>query len=187
MQQPAVATEQDGPQHPKLRGRPWVPGQSGNPSGSRVSSRAIALYSEMAADFGELSAGNRALLMQAAKLFIRSEREKDGDIALRMSGEARRHLESVKRSTTSKRDSSEISLADYLRQGRQDEAEGSAEDVLATPAVPSAEDATTNDGTGAATAPKSKHRPMAMDAKMAGKPDRDLDEDIARVCRGEVI
>lgn len=100
MVQLAAAAEQVDGQRPKVRGRPWTKGVSGNPSGSRVNKRAVVLAEQMAADFGgtsSLGAIDRAMIEQAAKLLIRTERVKDADTALRMSGEARRLLSSLRR------------------------------------------------------------------------------------------
>ncbi len=93
---PIAVIEQDKPQS---NGR-WPKGVSGNPSGSQVlHKRASELFDAMAGDFGTLSAVNAALLRQACLLLARSERVKrikDADAAIRMSGEARRLLATVR-------------------------------------------------------------------------------------------
>jgi len=61
-------------------GRPWPKGVSGNPSGSRVNTRAVVLVAEMATDFVEaLSGVDRVMLHQAARLMARSARAKSAD------------------------------------------------------------------------------------------------------------
>jgi hypothetical protein len=100
MQQQVAVTKQSDTQRPRVRGRPWAPGQSGNPSGSRVNTRASVLFDEIAAELGgaeALSAIDRTLLLQAARLLMRSQRIKEPDAAIRMSSEARRTLEGLRR------------------------------------------------------------------------------------------
>jgi hypothetical protein len=78
----------------------WPKGVSGNPSGVRVSTHALALYREIGAELGgldSLSAIDRALLLQACRLLVRSLRLKDHDTAIRMSSKARRTLEGLRR------------------------------------------------------------------------------------------
>lgn len=103
-QQPVTATEQSTAQHRRRAGgRPWQPGQSGNPTGIRISKHAIALFNEIAGELGgeaALSAIDRTLLLQAARLLVRSARLKDHDAAIRMSSEARRTLEGLRRRAT---------------------------------------------------------------------------------------
>ena len=77
----------------------------------------------MLAELGPVSPIDQILLKQAALLLARSERVsriKDADVGIRMAGEARRILAMLKR-TALKRDSSEVSLADYLREEHQSE------------------------------------------------------------------
>ncbi len=100
MPQPMVADEQSAAQPRKVSGRPFPPGVSGNPSGMRVSKHALQLFTEIADEYGgeqALSAIDRALLLQAARLLVRAQRLKDADAAIRMTGEARRLLESLRR------------------------------------------------------------------------------------------
>lgn len=76
-------------------------GISGNPGGRwPLRIRAAELFDTMVTDFGPLSATDSVLLKQACLLLARSERIhniKDADIALRMSGEARRLLWGLRR------------------------------------------------------------------------------------------
>jgi hypothetical protein len=114
--QSAAAFEQASGQRAKLRGRPWPKGVSGNPSGSRLNTRAMVLFAEMATDFGgenALGAMDRALLMQACRLMARGARAKSADDAVRLTSEARRILASV-RKTAAKSDKQDTSLAAYL-------------------------------------------------------------------------
>jgi hypothetical protein len=82
-------------------GRPFPKGVSGNPHGSgSVRVRAAELFSEMAVDFGTLTAVDTVLLRRASLLLARSERirsARDADVSLRMSSEARRTLMTLRR------------------------------------------------------------------------------------------
>jgi hypothetical protein len=82
-------------------GRPFSKGVSGNPHGSAsIRVRAAELYAEMVVDFAEMSAIDVVMLRRASLLLARSERfrsARDADIALRMSGEARRLLQTLRR------------------------------------------------------------------------------------------
>ena len=92
MDQAAPSIEQAGPQdRPKRRGR-WKPGESGNPTGSRVSKRVVELFTNMSADFVELTAVEGALLQQAARLMARSERTQTAEDAVRLANAATRIL-----------------------------------------------------------------------------------------------
>jgi hypothetical protein len=79
-----------------------LPGHSGNPVGSRVANqkanqRAVELFDQWAADFdGSLTAIERSLLQQAARLMVRAERTHNPDIAVRASSVAQRMLASVR-------------------------------------------------------------------------------------------
>ena len=78
-------------------GGPWLPGQSGNPSGSKVSKHFAELYETLAADFdGQLSAVEGAMLGQALRLMLRSRRCKDVDDLARLSNAATRILISLR-------------------------------------------------------------------------------------------
>lgn len=62
--------------------------------------RVEELFAEMAPDFGELSGVDTRLLRQACLLLARSEtcrNVRDGDVCLRMTGEARRILSALRR------------------------------------------------------------------------------------------
>ena len=98
--------EAAGPEQSKPQSSPgrWPKGTSGNPSGrtSRqiVAERAAELFDAMSSDFGELSAVDRTMLHQACLLLARSERAsgpRAADASIRMSGEARRLLELLRR------------------------------------------------------------------------------------------
>jgi hypothetical protein len=101
MDQTAAATEQQADQ-PKPRGRPFSPGVSGDPTGGAatkalIKQRVAELVEEWSADFeGRLTAIERSLLQQAARLLIRAERTHDPDIAVRASGTSARMLASVR-------------------------------------------------------------------------------------------
>jgi hypothetical protein len=94
MVQPSAGVEQEHEHRRKPGGRPWPKGVSGNPSGSKVSKRVTALFENLADDFGgaDLSATDRALLMQACRLLVRSERVKEADEAVKCANAARRIL-----------------------------------------------------------------------------------------------
>jgi hypothetical protein len=116
MQQSAAAPEQHDAQRPRVVGRPWKSGQSGNPSGSRVLNQRIAdLFNTLAADFGgeaALSAIDRALLMQSCVLLTRAQRTRDVDAAVRLTSEARRGLMALRRHAVAPREGP--TLAEYL-------------------------------------------------------------------------
>ena len=78
----------------KPGGRPWPKGVSGNPSGSKVSKRVTTLFEALANEYGgaDISATGRALLMQACRLLVRSEREKEAEVAVKLANAARRIL-----------------------------------------------------------------------------------------------
>jgi hypothetical protein len=72
---------------------PWRPGESGNPHGRAV--RAVTLFQQMAPDFGELTAVDAALLLQACRLIARSERASDANEAVRLANASARMLASL--------------------------------------------------------------------------------------------
>jgi hypothetical protein len=82
-------------------GRPFPRGFSGNPKGrAAIRARAAELFGIMAGDFAPLSAVDTVLLNQACLLLARSERVhrvRDIDVGLRMSGEARRLLQALRK------------------------------------------------------------------------------------------
>ena len=80
-----------------VRGRPWKPGQTGNPLGGAVIAKRITeLFDSMRTDFADLSAVEVALLWQAARLMWRSERCKDGNTAVRLTNSASRLLTNLR-------------------------------------------------------------------------------------------
>ena len=149
MQQPATAPEQ----RSGLRGRPFPPGTSGNPLGARiVNQRAAELFAVMAGDFGPLSAVDEVLLRQACRLLARSERLKDPDNSIRMSGEARRLLEALRRHAAPKgvvaesfADIAARAQAEADRRRARELAEDEAEPSLATPVQAASPDAILSD------------------------------------------
>jgi hypothetical protein len=184
MQQQATVTEQYDVQRPKPRGKPWRPGQSGNPSGSRVNTRAIVLFADMAADFGgvdALSGVDRAMLMQACRLMARGARAKSADDAVRLTSEARRILMGLRKRASAAATSTESFAAIAQRAQAESEARRAAE--LAADEMAVDGDTPTSD--------RPKGKAMALDSKLTNKPDADLAEEIARdaerVCRGEII
>ena len=70
--------------------RPWRKGESGNPHGRAV--RAVKLFEMMVTDFGELTAVESALLLQACRLMARSERASDANDAVRLANASARLL-----------------------------------------------------------------------------------------------
>jgi hypothetical protein len=114
--QQTAAIEHEGTQLRKRpRGNPWPKGTSGNPSGSTVSKRVVALFEAMAADLGgegALSAIDRAMLLQSCRLLIRSERTKDAEDAVRLSNAAARLLSTLR---NTKRQRPAIPLRERLR------------------------------------------------------------------------
>jgi hypothetical protein len=82
-------------------GRPFRKGVAANPRGhAAINDRAARLFNTIAPDFSELNATDTVLLRRACLLLARSERihrVRDIDVALRMSGEARRLLQTLRR------------------------------------------------------------------------------------------
>jgi hypothetical protein len=90
--------EQDCGQEERRPVHRFKKGTSGNPAGTRgVKTLAAALYAELAPDFEPLDAPERLLPLQACTLSVRARRIADPDAAVRMSSEARRTIESLKR------------------------------------------------------------------------------------------
>jgi hypothetical protein len=93
------------PSTQRRRGRPFTPGVSGNPKGDvakTIRERAAELRTVIVSDFdGEaLTAIDGVLLDRACMLLARSERlhrTKDVDAGIRMTSEARRILQSLRR------------------------------------------------------------------------------------------
>ena len=131
---------------PKPRHR-FAKGTSGNPGGRpNIGARAAELFDALSGDFGELSATDTILLKQAALLLARSERVssiKQADVGLRMSGEARRLLMSLRRTTRAK-DVGYIPLRDRLAAEFADENATSDEAEAVSAPADAADDARAN-------------------------------------------
>jgi hypothetical protein len=99
MQQSPPA-EQRNEQHLTPRGRPYPKGVSGNPAGRTLGKRFIELFEAMAGELrdlgGELSAIETALLSQAVRLMVRSERTPDNDDAVRLANASSRLLSTLR-------------------------------------------------------------------------------------------
>lgn len=71
-------------------------GQSGNPLGMKVQGRRFSeLYNDIAELFGGLAALSpfqKILLRQGVRLLVKAEKEKDGDLAVRLSNACMRAL-----------------------------------------------------------------------------------------------
>jgi hypothetical protein len=97
MKQRATAAPSE--EKPRARGRPFVKGQSGNPLGMKVRGRRFdQLCSEIAESYGGVSALSpfqKILLRQGVRLLVRAEREKDADLAVRLSHACMRCLASM--------------------------------------------------------------------------------------------
>lgn len=100
----AAANEQQILHKALRRGRSFPKGFSGNPKGkAALKDRAAELFAVMSPDFGPLGAVDTVLLRQACLLLARSERiarVRDIDVGVRMSGEARRLLQVLRRNAT---------------------------------------------------------------------------------------
>ena len=85
----------------RRRGPGFLKGISGNPKGkAALKARSAELFGIMAPDFAPLSATDEVLLRQACLLLARSERiarVRDIDVGVRMSGEARRLLQALRK------------------------------------------------------------------------------------------
>jgi hypothetical protein len=113
----AASDQSDKPRR-RGKGRPFPSGVSGNPFGRwrGLNERAAKLYATMVPDFAPLTAVEEVLLRQACYLFARSQcvhRLRDVDVGVRMSGEARRLLQTLRRKHGRKGDA-EPSLTEYL-------------------------------------------------------------------------
>jgi hypothetical protein len=94
-QPPAAATQQ------KVRGRPFVKGQSGNPAGARARGKRFSeLYASLAADLTDdpktLTSIQNALVAQAARMLMRAERAKNPVDTVRLTNAAVRLLGSLR-------------------------------------------------------------------------------------------
>jgi hypothetical protein len=151
--------------------------------------RAAELYADLAPEFEPLTAVDRALLHQATLMLARSEHVasiKHADAAIRMSGEARRLLMTLRRHSP-KRDS-EPSLASILAEVAADdrrEAELAADGAQANAQPVDDVAPSDKERTSDALKPGAGHPTMALDSKP--KLEADLDDDIRKVCRGEVL
>ena len=90
----AEKQQEAGPRPP--RGRPFPPGVSGNPTGSKIGKRVTELYEGMLADFPEPSSFECTLLLSAARMLARSERVQKSEDAVRCSNAAVRLLRSLR-------------------------------------------------------------------------------------------
>jgi len=109
----------------RVRGRPFVRGQCGNPGGRYVkSARYLELHAQIMADFGDdLTGLERALVDQVVALLVRSERTSNIGNAVRAANTAARLLARIGHKARSQ---SEQTLDDYLNS--RDEASGGAQD-----------------------------------------------------------
>jgi hypothetical protein len=105
-------------QRRRVAGVPFPKGMSGNPKGKAlVLARAAELFEIMAVDFADLSAVDNVMLRQACLLLARAERihrVRDVDVAMRMSGEARRLLMALRPKRKASQAAQPQSLAEYL-------------------------------------------------------------------------
>jgi hypothetical protein len=110
-----AAEEQQAGQRPKPRGKPFLPGQSGNPAGARSQQQRIAAkFADLARDFPEPRTGiEDSELRSAARLLVRAERTTNGDIAVRSAALAHRILASL-RSMRRERSESRVPLREQL-------------------------------------------------------------------------
>jgi hypothetical protein len=116
----SAATTQASKQRP--RGRPFAPGVSGNPRGDvmkTVRARAAELRATIVTDDlkGALSAIDNVLLDRAVLLLAKSERlhmTKHVDAGIRMTSEARRILQSLRRHHAAAPPTTPVSLDEHL-------------------------------------------------------------------------
>jgi hypothetical protein len=166
----------------------YRPGQSGNKRGRiSIRARAAELVEMLAPDFGKLGPTDTVLLKQAAMMIARSESissVRHADAAIRLSSESRPLLSQLRRHAPKHSSKDEPTFTDIAAHAQAESearraAELAADEVAAPAATP-----TSGDGKGTV---KAKPKPaMALDSAPI-KPDPDLDEDIRRVCRGELI
>jgi hypothetical protein len=159
MQQPAAVMEQNDIKRRRAGGRPWPKGTSGNPSGSRVNVRAVALFNELAADFGgvaALSALDRVLLSQACRLMARAARARDADAAVRLSSEARRALLSLRKRVPGRSAPTET-FADIAERAQAEASQRRARELAEDDAAESAIDAA-GEANGASGCPNTGRR-----------------------------
>lgn len=133
----AIVMAQPVKQQRRGAGRPFPKGVSGNPKGDpakTIRERAAELRATILSDFQALAAIDSVLLDRACLLLAKSERlhrTKDVDAGIRMTSEARRILQSLRRHRRS-RDVAPLSLREQL-QAEADAAAGEAVDVLCRP------------------------------------------------------
>jgi hypothetical protein len=186
MEADATAVANQKPKAPHLYGK----GQSGNRRGRvNIRARSIEIYATLRNDFGELNATDTLILKQAAMMVARSESissVRHADAAIRLSSESRRLLLMLKRHAP-KRDSEATETFTDVAAHAQAESEARRAVELAADETAADGDKFTS-GDAIAAAPPSKPRPaLALDSKLQDAQSLDLAEDIARVCRGEVI
>jgi hypothetical protein len=135
--QQTAAEAQRNEQRSMLRGRPWPPGTSGNPSGSTVSKRVTVLFDAMLADFGEgaLSAIDSAMLLQACRLLVRSERTADADSAVRLSNAAARLIAGLR--SAKRREPAGETFADIAARAQEEADQRRARELAEDDAEPS--------------------------------------------------
>lgn len=170
---------------------PYPKGTSGNPHGRRsMRQRAAELFAELEPDFQNLTATDRVLLQQATLLLARAEHVasiKHADVALRSAGEGRRILQTLRR-TASKHASEDGPTFTDIAAHAQAESEARRAVELAADEIAALPDERTTDAPIENARPKPKlamaldSAPPKTDAELS-----DLAEDVARVCRGEVI
>jgi len=117
MQQAATTEQSEAKRRP--RGRPWPKGTSGNPSGRKASARFATLFADLADELGSLTAIERQQLAQAVRLMIKIDTEKDAAVAVKLSSESRRLLNSLRKRGRSPRGPT---LQEYLASRAQDAA-----------------------------------------------------------------
>jgi hypothetical protein len=101
----------------KKRWPGFQPGISGNPAGRREPKGLAELVETLKADFAdvELTAIDKILLENAARLLLRASRSADGEVVVRLSSEARRTLLSLRsRSIKRAAKGQTVALTDYL-------------------------------------------------------------------------
>jgi hypothetical protein len=173
----AIAAVSQPPDKPR-RGPGFPNGVSGNPRGrAAIRERAAELYAIMAPDFGEMSAVDTVLLRQACTLLARSERihrHRDIDVALRMSGEARRLLQALRRRIPERAAPAETPLDQHLRTHyavapSEDDAE--REPAGSLPAEGETRDASEAlDGSGEAQGASGRQTPAGDETLTRGRP-----------------
>jgi hypothetical protein len=127
-------------------GRPYPSGVSGNPAGRPViHARARELFSTMLGDFGSLGPTDRILLERASFLLARSERLRDADVSMRMSGEARRLLQALRKHAPARTVPAERFMEIAVKAQAEEDARRAAE--LAGDAVEAAGEAADDDET----------------------------------------